>query len=380
MLILDCKPRQMKYYIIAGEASGDLHGSNLMKELYKKDAQAEIRFWGGDLMQQAGGTLVKHYRDLAFMGFAEVIQNLGTILNNIKFCKQDISSFKPDAIIFIDYPGFNMRIAKWAKKEGFKTHYYISPQIWAWKESRIKAIKRDVDHMYIILPFEQDFYEKKHHYKVHFVGHPLIDAIHNRTAANPDDFRKEFGLDNRPVIALLPGSRKQEISKMLEGMLSVVDDFPDYQFVIAGAPSQDYSFYEQFLTNKNVKFISNRTYDLLSIAHAALVTSGTATLETALFKVPEVVCYKGGWISYQIAKRIITLDYISLVNLIMDKEIVKELIQENFNTKTIRHELQKILTPEIRTNLLKQYDLLEEKLGGIGASEKTASLIIKYLT
>ena len=380
MLILDCKPRQMKYYIIAGEASGDLHGSNLMKELYKKDPQAEIRFWGGDLMQQAGGTLVKHYRDLAFMGFAEVIQNLGTILNNIKFCKQDISSFKPDAIIFIDYPGFNMRIAKWAKKEGFKTHYYISPQIWAWKESRIKAIKRDVDHMYIILPFEQDFYEKKHNYKVHFVGHPLIDAIHNRTAANPDDFRKEFGLDNRPVIALLPGSRKQEISKMLEGMLSVVDDFPDYQFVIAGAPSQDYSFYEQFLTNKNVKFISNRTYDLLSIAHAALVTSGTATLETALFKVPEVVCYKGGWISYQIAKRIITLNYISLVNLIMDKEIVKELIQENFNTKTIRHELQKILTPEIRTNLLKQYDLLEEKLGGIGASEKTASLIIKYLT
>lgn len=370
----------MKYYIIAGEASGDLHGSNLMKELYKKDPQAEIRFWGGDLMQQAGGTLVKHHRDLAFMGFAEVVQNLGTILNNIKFCKQDILSFKPDAIIFIDYPGFNMRIAKWAKKEGFKTHYYISPQIWAWKENRIKAIKRDVDHMYIILPFEEEFYETKHSYKVHFVGHPLIDAIHSRKAANPDDFRKEFGLDNRPVIALLPGSRKQEISKMLEGMLSVVDDFPDYQFVIAGAPSQEYSFYEQFLTDENVKFISNRTYDLLSIAHAALVTSGTATLETALFKVPEVVCYKGGWISYQIAKRIITLNYISLVNLIMDKEIVKELIQENFNTATIRHELQKILTPEIRTNLLKQYDLLEKKLGGIGASEKTASLIIKYLT
>ncbi|HYD92651.1 MAG TPA: lipid-A-disaccharide synthase [Flavobacterium sp.] len=370
----------MKYYIIAGEASGDLHGSNLMKELYKKDPQAEIRFWGGDLMQQAGGTLVKHYRDLAFMGFAEVVQNLGTILNNIKFCKQDILSFKPDAIIFIDYPGFNMRIAKWAKKEGFKTHYYISPQIWAWKENRIKAIKRDVDHMYIILPFEEEFYETKHSYKVHFVGHPLIDAIHNRKAANPDDFRNEFGLDNRPVIALLPGSRKQEISKMLEGMLSVVDDFPHYQFVIAGAPSQEYSFYEQFLTDENVKFISNRTYDLLSIAHAALVTSGTATLETALFKVPEVVCYKGGWISYQIAKRIITLNYISLVNLIMDKEIVKELIQENFNTATIRHELQKILTPEIRTNLLKQYDLLEKKLGGIGASEKTASLIIKYLT
>jgi len=370
----------MKYYLIAGEASGDLHGSNLMKELYKKDPQAEIHFWGGDLMEQAGGTLVKHYRDLAFMGFAEVIQNLGTILNNIKFCKQDIMAFKPDAIIFIDYPGFNMRIAKWAKKEGFKTHYYISPQIWAWKENRIKSIKRDVDHMYIILPFEEEFYQNKHDYKVHFVGHPLIDAIHNRKAANADDFRREFGLDDRPVIALLPGSRKQEISKMLEGMLLVVKDFPGYQFVIAGAPSQEYSFYEQFLKGRDVKFIPNRTYDLLSIAHAALVTSGTATLETALFKVPEVVCYKGGWISYQIAKRIITLNYISLVNLIMDKEIVKELIQENFNTKNIRLELQKILTPEIRTNLLKQYDLLEEKLGGIGASEKTADLIIKYLT
>lgn len=370
----------MKYYIIAGEASGDLHGANLMKELFKQDPQAEIRFWGGDLMQQAGGTLVKHYRDLAFMGFAEVVQNLKTILNNIKFCKQDITAFNPDVIIFIDYPGFNMRIAEWAKKEGIKTHYYISPQIWAWKESRIKAIKRDVDHMYIILPFEKDFYEKKHNFPVEFVGHPLIDAIHNRTQTDEAAFRAEHSLDNRPVIALLPGSRKQEIAKMLEGMLSVVNDFPDYQFVIAGAPSQEYSFYQQFLGSSNVKFISNRTYDLLSIAHAALVTSGTATLETALFKVPEVVCYKGNWISYQIAKRIITLKYISLVNLILDKEIVKELIQDDFNTKNIRAELQKILTPEHRQNLLKQYDLLEEKLGGDGASRKTAGFIIKHLT
>ena len=370
----------MKYYIIAGEASGDLHGSNLMKELYKQDPNAEIHFWGGDLMQQTGGTLVKHYRDLAFMGFAEVVQNLKTILNNIKFCKQDIKAFNPDVIIFIDYPGFNMRIAEWAKKEGIKTHYYISPQIWAWKESRIKAIKRDVDHMYIILPFEKDFYENKHNFAVEFVGHPLIDAIHNRKQTDEAAFRKEFSLDDRPVIALLPGSRKQEISKMLEGMLSVVNDFPNYQFVIAGAPSQEYSFYQQFLGSSNVKFISNRTYDLLSIAHAALVTSGTATLETALFKVPEVVCYKGNWISYQIAKRIITLKYISLVNLILDKEIVKELIQDDFNTKNIRAELQKILTPEHRQNLLKQYDLLEEKLGGEGASRKTAEFIIKYLT
>lgn len=370
----------MKYYIIAGEASGDLHGSNLMKELYRIDPQAEIRFWGGDLMQNVGGTLVKHYRDLAFMGFAEVVQNLRTILGNIKFCKKDILSFKPDVILFIDYPGFNMRIAKWARLQGFKTHYYISPQIWAWKENRIKAIKRDVDKMYIILPFEKDFYETKHQFPVEFVGHPLIDAIQNRQATDTEAFKKEFGLDSRPVIALLPGSRKQEISKMLSVMLSVTDSFPDYQFVIAGAPSQEYDFYKQFLNNKNIHFISNRTYDLLSVAHAALVTSGTATLETALFKVPEVVCYKGSWVSYQIAKRIITLKYISLVNLIMDREVVKELIQDEFNTKNLKAELQKILDPAHREKLLKDYDLLEEKLGGAGASATTAGLIFKHLT
>ncbi|MBY8962781.1 lipid-A-disaccharide synthase [Flavobacterium sp. D11R37] len=370
----------MKYYIIAGEASGDLHGSNLMKEIYRIDSNAEIRFWGGDLMQNIGGTLVKHYRDLAFMGFAEVVQNLRTILGNIKFCKKDILSFKPDVILFIDYPGFNMRIAKWARLQGFKTHYYISPQIWAWKENRIKAIKRDVDKMYIILPFEKDFYETKHQFPVEFVGHPLIDAIQNRQATDTEAFKKEFSLDSRPVIALLPGSRKQEISKMLSVMLSVTDSFPDYQFVIAGAPSQEYDFYKQFLNNKNIHFISNRTYDLLSVAHAALVTSGTATLETALFKVPEVVCYKGSWVSYQIAKRIITLKYISLVNLIMDREVVKELIQDEFNTKNLKAELQKILNPAHREKLLKDYDLLEEKLGGAGASATTAGLIFKHLT
>jgi lipid-A-disaccharide synthase len=367
----------MKYYIIAGEASGDLHGANLMKELYKADPQAEIRFWGGDLMQAAGGTLVKHYRELAFMGFAEVVANLKTILGNIKFCKADILAFQPDAIIFIDYPGFNMRIAKWAKELGIPTHYYISPQIWAWKENRIKAIKRDVDKMYIILPFEKDFYEKKHNFAVEFVGHPLIDAIQNTPQVDEAAFRKENNLDSRPIIALLPGSRKQEISKMLSVMLSVVNDFPGYQFVIAGAPSQEYSFYEQFLTNDRVHFISNKTYPLLSMAHAALVTSGTATLETALFKVPEVVCYKGGWISYQIAKRIITLKFISLVNLIMDKEVVKELIQDDFNTKNLRAELQKILDPKHRENLRKQYDELELKLGGAGASFNTANKIVK---
>ncbi|MCA0349984.1 MAG: lipid-A-disaccharide synthase [Bacteroidetes bacterium] len=369
----------MKYYIIAGEASGDLHGSNLMKALFEKDATAEIRFWGGNLMQEVGGTLVKHYKALAFMGFAEVVMNLKTILNNIKFCKKDIEQFKPDVIIFIDYPGFNMRIAKWAKQKGIKTHYYIAPQIWAWKENRIKAVKRDFDKLFVILPFEKDFFEIKHGYPVEFVGHPLIDAIHNRQKTNETQFRKDNHLDDKPVIALLPGSRKQEISKMLEVMLSVTDDFIDYQFVIAGAPSQEFEFYKQFLNTKNVKFISNKTYDLLSIAQAALVTSGTATLETALFKVPEVVCYKGSWVSYQIAKRIITLKYISLVNLIMDKEVVTELIQENFNKKRIKEELSKLFEPKNRQEIIRNYEILEKKLGGIGASKKTADLIINDL-
>ena len=369
----------MKYYIIAGEASGDLHGSNLMKALYQEDSVADIRFWGGDLMESVGGTLVKHYRELAFMGFIEVVFNLKTILGNIKVCKKDILKFQPDVIIFIDYPGFNMRIAKWAKEIGIKTHYYISPQIWAWKENRIKDIKRDVDKMYVILPFEKDFYESKHNYPVTFVGHPLIDAIYNQKAIVLDDFRTQNNLSDKPIIALLPGSRKQEITKMLSIMLSVVDDFPDYQFVIAGAPSQDYSFYESFITNSNIKFISNKTYDLLKIATAALVTSGTATLETALFKVPEVVCYKGSWASYQIAKRIITLKYISLVNLIMDEEVVTELIQDDFNTKNLKKELVKLLAPAHREQLLKKYNLLETKLGGTGASKKTARLIVADL-
>jgi len=369
----------MKYYIIAGEASGDLHGSNLIKALKKEDPSADIRCWGGDLMEKAGATLVKHYRDLAFMGFVEVLMNIRTIFKNIKFCKQDIEKFNPDVIIFIDYPGFNMRIATWAKQKGIPTHYYISPQIWAWKENRIKAIKRDVDKMYVILPFEKDFYETKHNFPVEFVGHPLIDAIHSRKNISQEEFIKENNLENKPIIALLPGSRKQEISKMLEIMLSVSDEFSDYQFVIAGAPSQEYSFYQTFLKKKNVHFVANKTYDLLSHSHAALVTSGTATLETALFKVPEVVCYKGSRISYEIAKRIITLKYISLVNLIMDKEVVKELIQNELNTKNLKAELQKILEPTYRQKLLAEYDELEQKLGGDGASEKTAKLIVNAI-
>lgn len=369
----------MKYYIIAGEASGDLHGSNLMKSLYKEDPQAEIYFWGGELMQAAGGSLRKHYKELAFMGFAEVVMNLNTIFKNIRFCKEDISKFNPDTLIFIDYPGFNMRIAKWAKKLNLKTQYYISPQIWAWKENRIKAIKRDIDAMYVILPFEKDFYEKKHHYPVEFVGHPLIDAIKNRTATNPKVFKQTHQLSEKPIIALLPGSRKQEITKMLSEMLSVVSYFPEYQFVIAGAPSQDFEFYQTFIKTKNITFIANKTYDLLSVSDAALVTSGTATLETALFKVPEVVLYKGNWISYQIAKRILTLKYISLVNLIMDRLVVTELIQDECNTSKIKDELAKILEPNHRAKLMAEYDELEEKLGGAGASDKTAQFIVKNM-
>lgn len=369
----------MKYYLIAGEASGDLHGANLMKALKEEDPNADFRFWGGDLMKAVGGVEVKHYRDLAFMGFAEVLMNLGTILKNIKFCKKDIEQYAPDVIIFIDYPGFNLRIAKWARKKNYKTHYYISPQIWAWKEGRIKDIKRDIDEMYVILPFEKEFYEEKHNFPVHFVGHPLIDAIYNRPQIAPDKFKDENGLDSRPIIALLPGSRKQEIKKMLEIMISVAKDFADYQFVIAGAPSQEQSFYESFLSTKNVHFVTNKTYDLLSISAAALVTSGTATLETALFKVPQVVCYKGNRISYEIAKRVIKLDYISLVNLILNKTAVTELIQNEFNTKRLKQSLANILDPQSREAIFLDYYNLEKKLGGRGASRNTAKLIYSAL-
>lgn len=369
----------MKYYLIAGEASGDLHASNLMLALKEVDPDAQFRFWGGDLMQEVGGTLVKHYRELAFMGFIEVLANLRTILKNIKICKEDILEYKPDTIIFIDYPGFNMRIAKWAKKLRISTQYYISPQIWAWKENRISAIKRDVDEMYVILPFEKVFYEEKHQFPVHFVGHPLLDAIAKKELVAPGPFRKEHELDERPIIALLPGSRKQEISKMLETMLSITTDFKDYQFIIAGAPSQEASFYKPFIKKNNVHLVMNKTYDVLSLSTAALVTSGTATLETALLKVPEVVCYKGSTISYEIAKRVVNLDYISLVNLIMDKEVVTELIQNDFNPKKLKQELHKILDSEKRNTIFEAYFELERKLGGAGASLKTAQLIYKSI-
>lgn len=368
----------MKYYIIAGEASGDLHGSNLMKAIVKQDPTADFRFWGGDLMQEVGGTLVMHYKERAFMGFIEIIMNLRKILGMMSFCKKDIAAYEPDVIIFIDNSGFNLPVAKWAKKNGFRTNYYISPQVWASRASRVQKIKRDVDAMFVILPFEKDFY-KKYDYDVHFVGHPLLDAIADREMVDVKKFRATHELDERPIIALLPGSRKQEITKMLSVMLSVVDDFSAYQFVIAGAPSQEKSFYDQFIADKNVKFINNKTYDLLSISTAALVTSGTATLETALYKVPQVVCYKASNISYQIAKRIITLDYISLVNLIMDREVVKELIQNDFTTENLQKELTRILDENERVQLFKDYYELEQKLGGKGASANAAKLICEAI-
>lgn len=370
----------MKYYIIAGEASGDLHGSNLIRELRVQDPDAQIRCWGGDLMQEAGGTLARHYKSMAFMGFFEVIANLGSIFRNISYCKEDIEEFNPDVVIFIDFSGFNLRIAKWAKAKGYRTNYYISPQIWASRENRIKKIKRDIDAMYVILPFEKDFYEKKHDFPVHFVGHPLIDAIANTKAEAPEVTRKQLGLSpEKKVIALLPGSRVQEVQKTLDVMLSVARRMEEYQFVIAGAPSLEDSFYEPFTRKGNVSFVKNRTYELLGIAHAALVTSGTATLETALFNVPQVVCYKGNWISYQIAKRIITLDYISLVNLVMGKEVVKELIQGDLTPANLREELNKILEGPVRQEQLKAYEELRKKLGGRGASKEAASLIIAGL-
>lgn len=366
----------MKYYVIAGEASGDLHGSNLLKEIKEKDPACEIRFWGGDLMAEVVGEKpVKHYKDLAFMGFLEVAMNLRTILGNIKFCKKDIESFRPDVLILIDYPGFNLRIAEFAKSLGIKVVYYISPQLWAWKEGRVETVKKFVDEMLVILPFEKDFY-KKHEVEAHFVGHPLLDAIYDLQPIDCHEFKLNNNLNQKEIIALLPGSRKQEVEKMLEIMLSVRPYFKDYQFVIAGAPSLPKEFYENYV-DENVHFVSNKTYDLLRCSKAALVTSGTATLETALLNVPEVVCYRGSKISYEIAKRLVKhIKYISLVNLIMDRAVVKELIQSELTTENLVSELKLVLN-EDRSKILSDYEELRHKLGGKGASENAADIIVK---
>ncbi|WP_317196302.1 lipid-A-disaccharide synthase [Hydrotalea lipotrueae] len=365
----------MKYYVIAGEASGDLHGSNLIKELKQLDHSATIQCWGGDLMQKAGATLVKHYRDLAFMGFAEVIKNLPAIFKNIAFCKQDIIQFAPDVLVLIDYPGFNLRIAQWAKTKNIKVVYYISPQVWAWKENRVKQMKRCIDKMLVILPFEKDYYQQKWSWQVEYVGHPLVDVIEQYQNNTP-----QIITANKPIIAILPGSRKQEIEVKLPVMLQVAAHFHNFEFIVAQAPGQDEAFYAPFLAPyQNVSIVKNNTYGLLCSSKAALVTSGTATLETALFGVPEVVCYKGSAVSFAIAKQLVKIKYISLVNLIMDKPVVKELIQQDMNVTNIITELTAILTDEHRLQIMKtDYAALKTLLQAGGhASYKAAKWVFE---
>lgn len=377
-----------KIYVIAGEASGDLHGSNLLREFIAQNKTNDnpldlnIRFWGGDKMAEViGKSPVKHFKELAFMGFVEVLANIRTILKNIKFCKQDIEEFQPDALLLIDYPGFNLRIAEWAKSKGIKIYYYISPTVWAWKESRVYKIKKVVDHMFVILPFEKPFYEK-FDYVVEYYGHPLLDAInqYKKTPFDRNLFIQENKLDDRPIIAVLPGSRKQEIRLKLPVMLNAVKDFDNYQIVIAGAPSLDPFYYKEFIHSPSVKILHGKTYDLLSASEAAIVTSGTATLETALLEIPEVVCYKTSSISYAIAKRLVKIKFISLVNLIMDKEVVKELIQHACNEASIRNELSHILIGgKNREIMLSEYQEMKKNLGGGGASRKVAQSLLKTI-
>ncbi|MEK7256133.1 MAG: lipid-A-disaccharide synthase [Bacteroidota bacterium] len=370
----------MKYYLIAGEASGDLHGSNLLKALKKEDPTATFRCWGGDLMAAAGATLVKHYRELAFMGFLEVVKNLPTIARNFRFCKKDILDFQPDVLILIDYPGFNLRMATWAKKQGIRVFYYISPQLWAWHTSRVKIIREAVDRMFVILPFEKDFYQK-HGVEVDFAGHPLMDVIALQGEQATDDFFEKNGLKKgKPIVALLPGSRRQEITRMLGTMLQMPALFPDYQFIVAGAPSVERSFYEPFLKqNQGVFLVENQTYALLRHAAVALVTSGTATLETALFNVAQVVCYRGNKLSYLLARLLVSRDlkFISMVNLLAERQLVAELIQDDLTVEKLAAELKKLLEMETRREILEGYAEIRKRLGEPGASARVAKRMVE---
>lgn len=364
----------MRYYIIAGEASGDLHGSNLIKAIHEQDTTADVRCWGGDRMEAAGATLVKHYRELAFMGFVEVLMHLRTIFRNMDLCKKDITAYRPDVLVLIDYPGFNMRIAEWAKKEGIKVVYYISPQVWAWKENRVKKIKRDVDRMIVILPFEVDFYKKWAH-DVVYVGHPLVEVVRHEREDVPME-----PITNKPVIALLPGSRSQEINVKLPVMLELVERFPEYRFVVAQASAQPDSLYNELIGTKDVLLAKGQTYNLLKQATAGLVTSGTATLETALFGVPQVVCYKGNAISFWLATKLVKVKYISLVNLIMDKPVVTELIQDDLTPAKLEAALNRLLHDEAYKKELKQdYAALWHTLGDKDASKLAAQEIITLI-
>ncbi|MCR4964549.1 MAG: lipid-A-disaccharide synthase [Bacteroidales bacterium] len=371
----------MKYYIIAGEASGDLHASNLMKALLRRDPQAEFRFWGGDLMSAVGGTPVKHYKDISFMGFWEVFIHLKTILGLMRYCKEDILSYAPDALILVDYPGFNLRIAKFAKKHKIPVFYYISPQIWAWKKGRIRTIRKNIDEMMVILPFEEAFYAKNG-MKVHYVGHPLLDAITDQVRASEEvrKFRDTYQIGDREIIALLPGSRRQEITALLPQMLAMVPLFPQYHFVVSTVTWQSESLYDQYIKDLPVTRVSGSVYPLLANAKAAVVASGTATLETALFCVPQVVVYAGSEISYLIAKQLIKgISYISLPNLIADKPIVKELIQHDFDTRHLQEEMHKIIdNGQNIQRMIDDYRSLCQQLGNGSASDKAASVVLNF--
>ena len=364
----------MKYYLISGEASGDLHCSHLIHALKKLDPEGDFRAWGGDLMEKEGAFLVKHYRELAFMGFWEVVSNLPKILRNLSFCKKDILRYMPDVIIYVDYPGFNLRIAKWAKTKGFKNHYYISPQVWAWKENRVKKMKETLDSLYVILPFEKKYFEQKHHFPVHYVGHPLMDQL-TKYSKDPKFCETNNLSPKKPIIALLPGSRLQEIRKMLPLFNKIAANFKKFQFVVAGAPGIDPKQYSPFTKSNSLNFVHEKTYQLLLNSCAALVTSGTATLETALLNIPQLVCYKCSPITYWIGKKVIKLKYISLVNLILEKGAVVELIQDDCTYKNLVLQLETLLQKNSLKKMNQNYITLKEKIGGSGASEKTAKLI-----
>ncbi|MGZ3902496.1 MAG: lipid-A-disaccharide synthase [Bacteroidia bacterium] len=363
----------MKYYVIAGEPSGDMYGAGLIRELKNVDANADFRCWGGDLMQAAGGEIVKHYRDLAFMGFVEVAKNIRTIFRNIAFCKEDILKFKPDVLILIDYPGFNMRIAKWAKSQGIKVYYYIAPAIWAWHESRVNGVKKYVDRMYVILPFEPAVFAK-HDCKVHYFGHPMADIIQEERGKiiSKEEFRKKYDLGDKPIIAMLPGSRAQELKHILPEMLKTVKHFPEYQFVIGAAASLPLEMYQEAAKGYDVKFVRNDTYTLMQHSHAGLIKSGTSTLEAGLFDLPEVLCYKGNPVSIQIGRWVAIAKYICLINLILDKPAVKELIQQELNEKMLVESLKDIVSGPKRNELLIAYKIVQEQLKAGNVTAKIA--------
>lgn len=376
----------MKYYLIVGEASGDLHASQLMVELKRQDPSASFRFFGGDLMKEVGGTLVRHYKDLAFMGFIPVLLNLPTILSNMRFCKRDIKEWNPDVVILVDYPGFNLKIAKYIKKNtSIPVYYYISPKIWAWKEYRIKNIRRDVDRMFSILPFEVDFY-KQHNYEVQYIGNPTVDEVAQFRATYKESFAgftSRVGLSSeKPIIALLAGSRKQEIKDNLPLMIRAADAYKDFQLVLAGAPGIAPDYYEEYIKGCDLKVVFDETYSILSHAHTALVTSGTATLETALFKVPQLVCYytpMGKLIAF-LRKHVLKVKYISLVNLIVDKLIIQELVADTMTLTHLNQELERlILDKAYRAKMKADYDEMEHILGEVGAPQHAAKQMIEYL-